>query len=413
METFIRWQQMAAVLQILTRTFEENKYADKGIELEFKHNRKWGAKDRKIIAESTYDMLRWWRRLHFYLGWDWQEEKTEEDYWRLALVWMQWRGYQKPSWENVEDFDYSSLDKKIKAECEGADKYSLPNELYELGSRELGEDWHEYLDILNGQAPVFLRANTLKIKPEELQEALAAENIETELIENSDALKLVVRKNVFITDAFKKGYFEVQDLGSQSISNFLDVKPGNKVIDACAGAGGKSLHLASLMKNKGKIISLDIHEWKLKELRKRARRDGVDIVECRPIQDTKVIKRLSKKADKLLLDVPCSGLGVLKRNPDTKWKFDLERLEELLNIQKNILQSYSTMVKSGGELVYATCSVLPSENEKQVQIFLTNNTGWELVAEKKLKPIPSSNDGFYMAKLVNNTQNVTQEIQIK
>ncbi|MCB0392126.1 MAG: methyltransferase domain-containing protein, partial [Bdellovibrionales bacterium] len=254
--------------------------------------------------------------------------------------------------------------------------------------------------VLNEQAPVFLRINSLKTNQEKLIEDLYKEEIETEIIPNSEAIKLQVRKNVFITKAFKDGMFEVQDIGSQKISQFLNPQPGDKVIDACAGAGGKSLHMANLMQNKGKILSLDIHEWKLKELRKRARRNSIDIIECREITSQKVIKRLQSKADKLLLDVPCSGLGVLKRNPDTKWKVKQETLDDLRKTQAYILENYSQMVKPGGEMVYATCSVLPSENEKQIEAFLEKHSGeWHLLNQESLAPKSEFNDGFYMAKL--------------
>ena len=146
----------------------------------------------------------------------------------------------------------------------------------------------------------------------------------------------------------------------------LDAKPGERVIDACAGGGGKTLHLAALMKNKGKIIAMDITERKLQSLRERCSRNGVDIAETRVIESMKTIKRLEKSADRVLLDVPCTGLGVLRRNPDKKWKISPEEITRLNALQKEILENYSQMVKIGGRLVYATCSCLPSENEKQV-----------------------------------------------
>ena len=171
----------------------------------------------------------------------------------------------------------------------------------------------------------------------------------------------------------------MQDLGSQKIGPFLKIEPGQRVIDACAGAGGKSLHLACLMKNKGKIIALDIYDRKLDELRTRAKRNGVDIIETRLIENTKVIKRLEKAADRVLLDVPCSGLGVLRRNPDKKWKVNGADIDRLTELQWQILTGYSDMTKPGGYLVYATCSLLPSENERQVQRFMSERgTDWEL-----------------------------------
>ncbi len=174
-----------------------------------------------------------------------------------------------------------------------------------------------------------------------------------------------------------------------------------RVIDACAGAGGKSLHMAALMKNKGKILCLDTEERKLIELKKRSKRNGISIIETKTIDSTKVIKRLAESADLVLLDVPCSGLGVIRRNPDAKWKLKKERIEELIKIQADILSSYSNMVKKGGKLIYVTCSILPSENELQIKKFIESHKDqYKLIEEKTISPAESGFDGFYMAKLI-------------
>ena len=212
-----------------------------------------------------------------------------------------------------------------------------------------------------------------------VQQELADLAIETENIKgHPHALKLKERANVFGTKPFKDGWFEVQDASSQKVAEFLDPKPGDRVIDACAGAGGKSLHIASLMDNKGQVLAMDIYENKLKELKRRARRNGVHNIETRVIDTTKAIKKLIEKGDKVLLDAPCSGLGVLKRNPDSKWKLSPEFLEKIKEEQQEILRSYSRMVKPGGELVYATCSILPSENDEQIKTFLASEDGKKL-----------------------------------
>jgi len=186
------------------------------------------------------------------------------------------------------------------------------------------------------------------------------------------------------------------------IAPLLDLSPGLRLIDACAGAGGKSLHAASLMKNKGRIIALDIHEKKLAELKKRSARAGCDIIEAKLIEGSKTIKRLEKTADRLLLDVPCTGLGALRRNPDTKWKLTLERVDELRQIQADILLNYSTMLKPGGLMLYATCSILPSENELQVKNFLNQHKDFKLIAEKHFWPGDNDFDGFYAAQIQRN-----------
>ena len=254
----------------------------------------------------------------------------------------------------------------------------------------------------NEQAEVILRVNTLKTNKKDLQLRLQSEGIETEFLPNyPSALKLKERANVFVTDTFKDGWFEVQDASSQLVAEFLDVKPGMKVVDTCAGAGGKTLHLASLMENKGLLIAMDIYESKLKKLKVRARRNGVHNFDMRVIDSTKPIKKLHSKADRVLIDAPCSGLGVLRRNPDAKWKLEPEFLDRIRGVQADVLQQYSKIVKPGGKLVYATCSVLPSENQDQVNNFLASEIGKEFtfVEDKKIFAHESGYDGFYMALL--------------
>ena len=174
-----------------------------------------------------------------------------------------------------------------------------------------------------------------------------------------------------------------------------------RVVDACAGAGGKTLHIASLMENKGQIIAMDIYGNKLHELKRRAKRNGAHNIETRVIDSTKVIKKLYDKADRVLIDSPCSGLGVLRRNPDAKWKLQPDFLDNIRKTQQDIIQQYSKMVKPKGKLVYATCSVLPSENQNQVKEFLKSEagSGFTLLKEKKVLSHKSGFDGFYMALL--------------
>jgi 16S rRNA (cytosine967-C5)-methyltransferase len=273
----------------------------------------------------------------------------------------------------------------------------------EICSKELGDDiWEKEIKAQNEQARVILRVNTLKTTPQKLQELLNTLDIETETLkEYPDALILKERANVFMTDAFKNGLFEVQDASSQLVARFLDIQPGMRVVDACAGAGGKTLHIASLLENKGQIIAMDLYESKLKQLKLRAKRNGVHNIDCRVIESTKTIKKLHEKADRVLIDAPCSGLGVLKRNPDSKWKLQPEFIENIKKTQQEVLENYSKIVKPGGKLVYATCSILPSENQEQVEKFLTTEIGknFIFVEDKKVLAHESGFDGFYMALL--------------
>jgi 16S rRNA (cytosine967-C5)-methyltransferase len=382
-----------AVVNSLDAIFGQRKYADKVIEKVLKSNPKWGSRDRRFIAETTYDIVRWFRLLQYVT------EAHDQDYWKLLGGWCVIHDVPLPQWVEFQSIDPKRIARLYK-EGEKVRKIreSIPDWLDELGEKELGKQWEKELKSLNEEADVVLRVNTLKTTKQDLQRSLEDEEVfTTPLIEFPDALVLKERQNVFGTQAFKDGLFEVQDAASQYIAPFLRVEPGLRVIDACAGAGGKTLHLASLMKNKGRIIAMDVEQYKLDELQKRARRAGASNIEIRLIESSKAIKRLEGGADRVLLDVPCSGIGVIRRNPDAKWKLSVDFIEKVKEFQKNILQDYSTMVKPGGLLVYSTCSILPSENELQVKNFMqANSEKFELVEQKHSMPSIGF-DGFYMA----------------
>jgi len=235
-----------------------------------------------------------------------------------------------------------------------------------------------------------------------LNAILSDEDIQTEKIKGyPEALKLIIRKNLFLTDAFKNGLFEIQDASSQLVAPFLQIEDGMKICDVCAGAGGKTLHLSALSENKGQIIAMDIYKNKLHELKRRAKRNSAFNIETRVIENNKPIKRLYGKIDRLLIDSPCSGLGVLKRNPGSKWNLSLDFLEKIRSTQQEILKKYAPMIKKDGKLVYATCSILPSENEQQIDKFLKSDIGKVFMKEdeKKISPNQTGFDGFYMARL--------------
>ena len=387
------------VIDSLNLIFNEGVYADKAVESALKKDARWGARDRKFVAETIYEIVRW-KRLYNEIA-ETKDHYTRENLWKLFTVWAVLRGIELPDWKYFENapirrikgkFDQVQSIRKIKE--------SIPDWLDELGISELGGQWDKELSALNIQAPVVLRANTLRTTRVSLEKNLNSNEIETTVDPlYKDALILKERKNVFRTDAFKSGLFEVQDASSQLVAEFLEVKPGMRVVDTCAGAGGKTLHLAALMENKGSIIAMDIFGGKLKELKRRAKRAGAHNITPRLIESTKTIKKLHNSADRVLIDAPCSGLGVLKRNPDAKWKLQPEFIENIKNTQEEILQSYSKIVKVGGKLVYATCSILPTENQLQVEKFLENNSNFKFIKDKKILPSTSGFDGFYMALL--------------
>ncbi len=385
------------VIAALQQVFTEDFYVSKVIERTLKSNPKWGSRDRAFIAENVYEMVRWYRLLYEIDG---RLPQREEDWWRLFGILQIINGKVLPTWKEFQGLNPDAILTKEKAvKQERKIKESIPDWLDELGSEELGAVWPETMTTLNRRAEVVLRVNALKANAIHLKEALHRADIAVEPIAEN-AVKVIKRKNLFATMPFKKGWFEVQDFSSQQVAPFLEVEPGMRVIDACAGGGGKTLHLATLMENKGQVIALDTESWKLDELRRRARRNGIHIIETRPITTTKVIKRLRESADRVLLDVPCSGLGVLRRNPDAKWKLKPEFIDRIRATQQEIIQSYSRMVKPGGKMVYATCSILPSENGAQVAKFLEKNPGeFELIRENTILPQDEGYDGFYMALL--------------
>jgi 16S rRNA (cytosine967-C5)-methyltransferase len=375
--------------------FEKNKYADKVIERLLKAHRKWGSEDRKVVSEIFYNIIRWKKRLEYYIG----EGAKPGNIYRLIMAYLLWSQTHYKKFEEFDGIKIADILTKLKKSTvpNKAFEHSIPDWLVETLEKEMGPKWEREIIALNEQAPTILRANALKVSAKHLVEELKGENVESFTINGfKDAIQLEEKKNVFLTSAFKDGLFEVQDAGSQKIGEFLDVKPGMRVVDACAGAGGKTLHLAAMMENKGQIIAMDIHGWKLAELKRRAKRAGAHNIETREITDTKVIKRLHEKADRLLIDAPCSGLGVLKRNPDSKWKIDQDFIDRIKKEQAQILQDYAKINKKGGKLVYATCSILPSENNEQVDHFLKNNPNFKLVKDEKVMP-SSGFDGFYMA----------------
>ncbi|SDL88345.1 RsmB/NOP family class I SAM-dependent RNA methyltransferase [Kriegella aquimaris] len=389
-----------AVVDALNLIFNEGEYADKVVQKVLKFDKRWGARDRGFIAETTYEMVRY-KRLYTEIA-EVKAPFSRPDLFRMWAVWAVLKGIKLPDWKQIEP----TPERRIKGKFDELSKIrkfreSVPDWIDEVCEKALGDKlWTKEIAALNVPASVVLRTNTLKITKEQLRKTLLEEGIVAEPVKGYPlALQLPERANVFVTQAFKNGFFEVQDGSSQLVAELLDVKPGQRVVDTCAGAGGKSLHLAALMENKGQLIAMDIYASKLKELKRRARRNGAHNIEPREIDSTKVFKKLYGTADRVLIDAPCTGLGVIRRNPDTKWKLQPDFLEKITKTQQEILRNYSKIVKPGGKMVYATCSILPQENSDQVVAFLASEEGkdFKLVEQKKIYASKSGFDGFYMA----------------
>ncbi len=374
------------IVYVLDLIFNTKFHADKALALLFKKNKEL---PKERVAGTVYDLLRNWRFI-----WACRNEPPATD--QQALQTALW------TWEILQDAGDGSQTEPSRLREKGrtldAIALSVPQWLYEQGLQEIGAGWRAELAALSQPAKIVLRVNTLKSTVAGVAEKLNQQP--TTLSWAPEALVLPRHQNVFALPEFRLGHFEVQDAASQAVSLAMQVRPGLRVVDACAGSGGKSLHLAALMQNKGRIISLDTSDDKLEELRRRARRAGAAIIESRLIDSAKVIKRLQDSADRLLLDVPCTGTGVLARNPDLRWRLTPEMLQELSQKQKFILQQYSRMVKPNGLLIYSTCSLLPCEGEEQIKWFLQQYPHtFSLLEEKRYSPAQHGFDGFYVAVL--------------
>jgi 16S rRNA (cytosine967-C5)-methyltransferase len=392
----------------------EGRAADRCLEKVLRSNRKWGSRDRRFIAESVYEIVRHARLLEELsrsVNAEGEGRAPKEwnlfaalHFWRRTGELPDWPEFRAAGWLNRRAAAWQAEIRETISRIQDhpAILHSIPDWLDQRALKEIGPDWIAWRERLNSQAPVVLRQNTLRIADRaRLLTRLAEEGVHASAVADlPEAVILSRRQNVFSTSAFSSGAFEVQDGNSQKVVAALDPQPGEFIIDACAGAGGKALHAASRMGNKGRVLAMDIHQWKLDELRKRARRAGADIIETRLIESSKTVKRLADKADRLLLDVPCSGLGVLRRNPDSKWRLSEDEIQRLIALQAELLDRYSQMLKAGGTMVYSTCSLLPSENERQIERFLASHSDFQLTSSNTL-PVGDENgfDGFYIARL--------------
>ena len=389
-----------AVIFGLKEILLDKKQADVTVSNLLQSNKSWGARDRNFIAENIYHIVRYKRLYEFCLE---DELFGEVSLWKIFGTKLLLENIALPEWN-----EFAELNKEKIIQCSEEAKTirkireSIPDWLDELGQKELGNNWEKEIAALNTQAQFSIRVNTLKSNFEVIKRMLTDEGVE--LSETSlapDALIIHTKKNFKNHQAYKNGLFEVQDISSQLIAPFLEAASGMNVIDGCAGAGGKSLHLAALMQNEGEILAVDIHDKKLEQLEKRAQRAGCKII--KPMLADKLTTHFQALllgfADRILLDVPCSGTGVLRRKPDAKWSLTKKFVDELKQTQAKILDEYAPMLKKDGILVYSTCSILPSENETQVKSFLERNRNFKLLEEKRISPAATGFDGFYMAKL--------------
>jgi 16S rRNA (cytosine967-C5)-methyltransferase len=377
---------------IVKSVFKEHKVLDHALAGAFEENPKWGKRDRGFIAETVFEVIRWRRALGFLAD-------SEEANAICAAQWVR-MGYEIPDWWKFKGLAANEMRSREAglADQPRAVRESIPDWLDELGVSELGAAWDVEIAALNQRAPVFLRVNTLKNTRAEAIEWLASHQVvAAEVPGLPDGLVLAPGK-ALPKPLRTEGRVEIQDGGSQLIAPLLDPQPGERIIDACSGAGGKSLHLAALMGDEGRVFAMDVAGVKLVELERRARRAGARCIKTKPITATTPVD-FAEIADRLIIDAPCSGLGTLKRQPDLKWRLKAAQIDRVRGIQKELLATYTAMLRPGGTLVYATCSILPSENRAAVDSLLETG-GFSLIAERPVSPAATGFDGFYAAAMV-------------
>lgn len=381
--------------EIIYSTINEGRHADKSIRYILKKHKVSDAPTKQQIAFFSYDILR-----NFLLYTTLAEINSGKAHLHIRELIHISKLITSGEINKPKNKFGEKIKKIIESDTLNQEvRLSLPNWLYQQLQNSLGEEKNKKTLQKFLIAPVnYLRANSIKTDAKQLQYALKQEGISNEItLKGEYCLTVNGILDLFSTNAFSNGLFEVQDFASQQVVEFMDIKPGMRIIDACAGAGGKTLQIAEAMKNKGKIIAIDTHSKKLEELRKRANRASLFNIEVKNTEDTKAIKRLLKSADRVLIDAPCTGTGVLRRNPDIKFHLKPESVSQLIHQQKEILSKYCKLLKPGGKLIYSTCSLLKDENENQIKDFLQKNPDYYLEKEWNSNPVDDNCDGFYVA----------------
>ena len=278
-------------------------------------------------------------------------------------------------------------------------KYSFPLWLIEKWDKQYGmEECKKLLEASNARPKLSIRVNVNKTSREELKDYLEEKGYEVTEGTFSNRTLHVKGSGLLEDERYTEGYFSIQDEASTVAADELGAKPGETVIDVCAAPGGKTSAIAELMGNNGKVYSCDIYEHKLELIDKLAERLDLSIIEPTLLDGTSGNAEWNETADRVLADVPCSGLGVIRRKPEIKYK-DITDFRELVKIQKSILENAANYVKPGGTLVYSTCTINKDENELQVKEFLDNNKEFEFVSEKQFLPTEDI-DGFYVCKMI-------------
>ena len=390
--------------------------ADAVVSRYFREHRQLGHADRAFVAETVFAVLRRGRSIEARCAGQLSDRR------RLLATLAVVRGWSQrelaPVLKANEEGWLAEVKAMSDADWPAAVRCDLPDWLYERLAVQFGADEVPALArAMNQSAPLDLRVNTLKTDRDTLLAKLAADDIAAQPGALSPlAVRLRDKPALAKHTLFLDGAFEVQDEGSQLLGFLLEPKRGEMVVDFCAGAGGKTLLLGALMRNTGRLYAFDVSDKRLANLKPRLARSGLSNVHPARIEHERdqKIKRLAGKADRVLVDAPCSGLGTLRRNPDLKWRQDEQSIAELTVKQASILDAASTLVRPGGRLVYATCSLLAEENDAIVAAFREKHPDFSLLPAStllgkqgiacdgdvlRLLPHQHNTDGFFAAAL--------------
>jgi len=365
--------------ELLRQVLKLDQPADAVVSAFFRRHRGLGQRERHSLAETTYAVLRQRLRLAHLAqsGSGALERRLAALAWQGSDTFLRGAlGPQEQKWlAEVQKIDIAGLPEKLR--------HNLPDWLASALKKEVGEEeFWPLVAAIEQAAHLDLRVNSLKAKRDEVRAALAEAGIDAQITPFSPwGLRIEGKPALQKLELFIRGDVEVQDEGSQLLAALVAPKRGEMVVDFCAGAGGKTLALGALMRNTGRLYAFDVSGHRLEGLKPRLARSGLSNVYPAQIAHERDdrIKRLAGKIDRVLVDAPCSGLGTLRRNPDLKWRQSPKALEELNVKQRDILASAARLVKPGGRLVYATCSLLRSENEAIAEAFAAAHADFELL----------------------------------
>lgn len=391
---------LKAVRFILIQVFFDEKDASNELQTYFKAHKELGSKDRKLIASMVYFVVRWWIKLQYAVG-NTKEVYSEESIDAILSLTVKLLNYELKKSDDLPSCEQKWIETYNSEELPPNIIFAVPQWMYNKVEEECAENTMDIFKSLNKEARVSVRLNKIKATHELLQQKLSEEQIAFQKSTiTPDGYIIDRRPSIVQHELYKSGIIEFQDEASQQMLVLAKPESGTWVLDVCAGKGGKAIHAASLMENKGIIIASDIDMNRLKELERRAERAGAIIIQY---DKPEIIYKYRDSIDMVIIDAPCSGLGTLMRKPDIKWKLRLSDIEQYIETQKMLLEDNYLLVKKGGKLVYATCSILPSEGENQIGRFIEAHQNFELVLQQRYHPHIHGTDGFYVAVMKRNS----------